>query len=250
MSACPVRWCDNTDASDCGRDGHYGGPKVFVPIAPDYCRPSVKAGDEPLTLGVNMRVVAGQVIPQIGLYLLGHELDLRAYLVADEARQLASLLDKAADQSEATPMNTALIRCSRCSRCHRRLRQDNGWNVTVQAGVVVGYLCPDCQTPGENAEAEVNEATTVYGTDQHGRLTGRIKGGVVVNIATTTAVDQWPIFAVTGQPVVPDGIQLHLGAVAIQLTVAEAADVVDALASALVTLEAPTSTPGGAVTVS
>lgn len=34
---------------------------------------------------------------------------------------------------------------------------------------------PRCQTPEENAEAVVNEATTVYGRDAHGRFTGRPK---------------------------------------------------------------------------
>lgn len=49
------------------------------------------------------------------------------------------------------------------------------WNATVKRGVVVGFLCPDCQTPEENAEAVVNEATTIYGRDAHGRFTGRPK---------------------------------------------------------------------------
>ncbi|MFC9769333.1 hypothetical protein [Rhodococcus jostii] len=60
----------------------------------------------------------------------------------------------------------------RCSRCRRRLRRDTGWNVTMSGGRPAGYLCPRCQTPDEHAEAEINEATTDYGVDRHGRLIG------------------------------------------------------------------------------
>jgi hypothetical protein len=31
------------------------------------------------------------------------------------------------------------------------------WNATLRQGVVVGYLCPDGQTPEENAEAAIHE---------------------------------------------------------------------------------------------
>lgn len=47
----------------------------------------------------------------------------------------------------------------RCSRCGRRMRSAAGWNAVFHLGYVTGYLCPDCQTPEENAEAVVNEAT-------------------------------------------------------------------------------------------
>lgn len=40
----------------------------------------------------------------------------------------------------------------------------------MQHGVVVGFLCPDCQTPMENAEAEVNLATLRYGPGPEGYL--------------------------------------------------------------------------------
>lgn len=63
----------------------------------------------------------------------------------------------------------------RCDRCGRRCRRMGDWNATVKRGVVVGFLCPDCQTPEEKAEALVNEATTVYGRDAHWRFTGRPK---------------------------------------------------------------------------
>jgi hypothetical protein len=38
-----------------------------------------------------------------------------------------------------------------------------------------GCLCPDCQTPEENAEAAINEATLEYGVSVDGRLLGRPK---------------------------------------------------------------------------
>ncbi len=64
-----------------------------------------------------------------------------------------------------------------CDRCDRRTRNVAGWNVTLEGGLPVGYLCPRCQTPEENAEAEVNEATTDYThRDAEGRLFGRPKG--------------------------------------------------------------------------
>ncbi|UQE74703.1 hypothetical protein MYK68_18640 [Gordonia sp. PP30] len=51
----------------------------------------------------------------------------------------------------------------RCGRCQRRARRTlTGWNVTMRGGRPVGYLCPDCQTPDENAEAEINQATLTY----------------------------------------------------------------------------------------
>lgn len=68
---------------------------------------------------------------------------------------------------------TAVIRCS---RCRRRYRGHGDWNVVVSAGVVTGYLCPGCQTPEENAEATIHEATLDYGITQDGLLIGRPKG--------------------------------------------------------------------------
>lgn len=65
---------------------------------------------------------------------------------------------------------------SRCSRCGRRLRSMTGWNVNVVAGNVVDFICPACQSPEENAEAEINEATIRYSTDAFGRLVGTPKG--------------------------------------------------------------------------
>ncbi len=52
-----------------------------------------------------------------------------------------------------------------CDRCRRRpgKRDLDRWNAVFRDGVVVGFLCPDCQTPEESTEAEINEATIDYG---------------------------------------------------------------------------------------
>ncbi|WP_414120838.1 hypothetical protein [Corynebacterium nuruki] len=52
----------------------------------------------------------------------------------------------------------------KCDTCHRRYRGHGEWNATVNAGIVTGYTCPDCQTPEQNAEAVVNAATLGYAT--------------------------------------------------------------------------------------
>jgi hypothetical protein len=64
----------------------------------------------------------------------------------------------------------------RCDRCGRRCRSGAGWNVNLHQGMITGFLCPDCQTPEENAEAEINDATWIYGQDGLGRIIGRPKG--------------------------------------------------------------------------
>ena len=46
----------------------------------------------------------------------------------------------------------------------------------MKAGLVVGVLCARCQTPEENAEAEINLATLEYDVDAAGRVIGRPKG--------------------------------------------------------------------------
>lgn len=65
----------------------------------------------------------------------------------------------------------------RCLRCNRRQRSGIGWNVELHQGLPVFYLCPDCQTPEETAEARINEATLVYGRDAFGRSIGRPRVG-------------------------------------------------------------------------
>ncbi len=61
----------------------------------------------------------------------------------------------------------------RCGRCRRRMRRPDGWNATVRAGLVVAHLCPTCQTPAENTEAEINEALLIYGRAADGRHLAR-----------------------------------------------------------------------------
>ena len=61
----------------------------------------------------------------------------------------------------------------RCNRCNRRARTTTGWNVMIRQGIVYAHVCPTCQTPEENAEAEINIATLHYGVDALGRLVGR-----------------------------------------------------------------------------
>jgi hypothetical protein len=56
--------------------------------------------------------------------------------------------------------NEGTIRCSRCGKVCRRAA---GWNSMLKGGAVTGFLCPTCQAPDENAEAEINEATLTYG---------------------------------------------------------------------------------------
>jgi len=46
----------------------------------------------------------------------------------------------------------------------------------VQGGRVVAVICPACQSAAENAEAEINMATTVYaGVNAYGQLVGKPK---------------------------------------------------------------------------
>lgn len=58
----------------------------------------------------------------------------------------------------------------RCDRCRRRMRAMTGWNTNLIAGLVAGYLCPDCQTVGEDLEAELNLITGR--SDMYGVLPG------------------------------------------------------------------------------
>jgi hypothetical protein len=63
----------------------------------------------------------------------------------------------------------------RCQRCDRRYRGHGAWNLVAEQGVVRGALCPDCQTPEEDAEAAIHEATLDYGKLSDGRITGKPK---------------------------------------------------------------------------
>lgn len=51
---------------------------------------------------------------------------------------------------------SADVRCGRCGSYRRRSSDPFHWNEESVAGLVIGYLCPDCQTSEEHIEAEVN----------------------------------------------------------------------------------------------
>jgi hypothetical protein len=55
-------------------------------------------------------------------------------------------------------MSTKTIRCTRCRKRWRGpgSQDSNLWNADLIAGLIVGHLCPDCQTAEENLGAEVN----------------------------------------------------------------------------------------------
>jgi hypothetical protein len=44
----------------------------------------------------------------------------------------------------------------RCQRCRQRCRNLERWNNIHVAGLVAGHLCPACQSPEEDLEAELN----------------------------------------------------------------------------------------------
>ncbi|MFN3007399.1 hypothetical protein ACK12G_29380 [Mycolicibacterium wolinskyi] len=50
-------------------------------------------------------------------------------------------------------MSTKVVKCSRCRKRHRG---QDGWNEDYIAGLVIGYVCPDCQTSEESIGAQVN----------------------------------------------------------------------------------------------
>jgi len=60
-----------------------------------------------------------------------------------------------------------------CTQCGTTGTDHGDWNGQFKSGQVVAILCPACQSPEQNAEAEINAATIEYGTDAFGRLTGR-----------------------------------------------------------------------------
>lgn len=69
-----------------------------------------------------------------------------------------------------------------CARCRKttRVTAAEGWNVEFKAGRPAGAICPGCQTPEENAEAEINAATIDYSSgrvDAFGRMSAPLKIG-------------------------------------------------------------------------
>ena len=53
------------------------------------------------------------------------------------------------------PMSRTSSKVVRCQRCRKRMRNMKG-GIPFMSPAVVGHLCPDCQTPGEDLEAELN----------------------------------------------------------------------------------------------
>lgn len=74
------------------------------------------------------------------------------------------------------------MKLGRCQRCRRNLTTSatdlDRWNSEFRQGRIVALLCPECQTPEENAEAEINLATLDYHHDSAGRVRGKPKLGV------------------------------------------------------------------------
>lgn len=63
-----------------------------------------------------------------------------------------------------------------CGRTFRWTAHDvTQWNATFRGGVIVAVVCPECQTPEANAEAEVNAATVDYTVGADGRVRGKPK---------------------------------------------------------------------------
>jgi transcription initiation factor TFIIIB Brf1 subunit/transcription initiation factor TFIIB len=61
-----------------------------------------------------------------------------------------------------------------CARCGAVLREEEigpgcRWSADMHRGRIVGLICPACQTPDEDAEAQFNAETLVYGRDASGR---------------------------------------------------------------------------------
>lgn len=70
------------------------------------------------------------------------------------------------------------VRRGRCSRCDKRIHKDVMANVTVKHGVIVGFLCSNCQTGEEQIEAAVNESLIDYSTmttNAFGQMVARYK---------------------------------------------------------------------------
>ena len=81
------------------------------------------------------------------------------------------------------------LRCERRSKCSRG-RGDG--NMTLEHGAVVALLCLSGQTPDQNAEAVINEATLLCARDELGRVVARPRiveasTGCVLPVAASSA---------------------------------------------------------------
>ncbi|WP_329103221.1 hypothetical protein [Streptomyces sp. NBC_01439] len=103
--------------------------------------------------------------------------------------------------------------CIRCTRaCWKGAADALRWNIEFAQGRPVGYLCPECQTPEENAEAEVNAATVDYVT-MAPAADGRQMAAPVGGWHTVTALEH-PLV------LVDRGVHLALAVEAAELRVA------------------------------
>ncbi|MEU5242381.1 hypothetical protein ACH4UR_37400 [Streptomyces lydicus] len=91
--------------------------------------------------------------------------------------------------------------CYRCTRaCWKEADDASRWNTEFDRGVRVGLICPECQTPAENAEAEVKAATLDYAhtvADEDGREKVAPLGG-------------WHTVTAMGHPLVREDKAVHL----------------------------------------
>lgn len=64
----------------------------------------------------------------------------------------------------------------KCTVCRRRFRVGSHdfrlWNGEWKAGLLVAVLCPKCQTPEQDIEAQVNNVFTRYVGTVNGRAIG------------------------------------------------------------------------------
>ncbi|MGP3749987.1 hypothetical protein [Streptomyces sp. IBSNAI001] len=98
--------------------------------------------------------------------------------------------------------------CTRCTRaCWKDADDASRWNIEFAKGRPVGYLCPECQTPEENAEAEVKAATLDYANTARDAA-GRQKVAPVGGWHTVTALEH---------PLVREDKSVHL-ALAVEST--------------------------------
>ena len=57
-------------------------------------------------------------------------------------------------------MSTA--KCQRCGCLYQDSNNKEQWNMDLWHGMLMGFICPDCQTDEESIEAETNAATVDY----------------------------------------------------------------------------------------
>ncbi|QLL08846.1 hypothetical protein [Mycobacterium vicinigordonae] len=68
-------------------------------------------------------------------------------------------------------MSAPAAKVAKCCRCRKRYRGQGDWNADFIAGLMVGIICPGCQTAAEHLGAAVNEATVDYSGNTEVHLT-------------------------------------------------------------------------------